>query len=659
MAILGIDLGTYNSSAATVREDGKIEMVEPAGGAADIQGSNVFPSFVKLKQDGSIAYVGIDAKNDLQNNPALVVWGVKRLIGKAYDDVIKDLGRFAYPAVKGADGRVVIHVGDKSFSPSDISALVMKKIKADAEGDWNALGKITATVVSVPAYFHEEQVRATKEAAELAELPNLTIIREPVASAIAYGIEKIKEKEIAFVFDLGAGTLDTVLVALVRDSKGLSLGEAYPPAGDSQLGGLDMDDLIVDYIIGREHLDTLSEAKKTIDSCRRGGKKLPFDKEFMRTMRELFRLRSDLENAKIRLSTEMSAHVSFFYHGVSKNLTITREDLNQVVSPVVDRCRVCIRNYFNQIGINPSDISRLLLIGGPVKMPAIRNMLAEEFKGNKQVRAQLREISEKGFPIDPMQCVAYGAAKSGTMKDVYQNTSPFDYGIALDKKDSLSGMVKRGQILPYQKVRDIEITGIVPGLGRNVELSLTKDSAYKIGDYSFRASFDEAMCSHIAFTMNATSEGIIDISVKDCITGSVLELPMLSILSEKKFEQVLVEIPDGTGVPNPNVPVPPSPAIIREIMERFQIEMKGRPDDPVDPNDVKKVVHIARAKVCEAKNLMAGKANHRVLADGAIKKIEQWIGQVPDNSTTTFRVYEEIVNAIEGLDHIINILGGR
>lgn len=634
MAKIGIDLGTYNSAVAGERPDGEIEMLTPAGGL-DSQGTYVFPSFVKFDLNGELISVGLEAKRDLPNNPLQVVWGVKRLIGRAYKEITEETKRFLYPIKEAKDGRVLISIGEKTYTPVEVSAFILKKIREDAEGDWNPIGKgeVDAATVSVPANYSDEQIRATRDAAITAGLPNVSIIREPIAAAIAYGIKRIKKQKLAFVFDLGAGTLDIVSVVLITGKDGkIALADAYPPSGNPQLGGLDMDDLILESVIKNEDLDLFQKVQHT---------PIPQDKDAIKTLRELFNLRQELETAKMRLSTKTSVNVGFIYQGAPRIITLTRTAIEQMVEPVTEECRQCLRSYLNEIGINSADIDYLLLVGGPVKMPAIQDMLRQEFKGNQEVLSQLDRIKNQGFPIDPMESVAYGAAKYGAAKSEQISlitTSPFSYGLAvgpvnLGQRPHLPDMIQKGQVLKGKEAASNQ--GISVRTKRSVaslSISLTRDHSTVIGNYDFSAAVSIGGRSNVLFKMQASEEGIIDLNIKDEWTGNRIHFPQLSELTGTEIDYELVDVKKDVD-PDPGPP------------DRYE-------DRIVSKEEVEQVIIIAQALIGEAEELAAGNRN---LTQEKIEELQSLIQKLP-NQEVRFSQLQKIIHKTTELQHQIELI---
>lgn len=386
MNTIGIDLGTYNSAAAVVLDNREVVMVESRYGKTPF-GKN-FPSFVEFDRNGEKQRVGYHAKNDLEVNPELVIWGVKRLVGIAYEKAQNknELKRFKYNIEKDTDGRILIRVGEKLFTPTDILQFILQEIKEDAENSRvnPMLGnKIEKAVISVPAYFNAIRTNPIIEAAKNAGFLEVETIAEPTAAAIAYCKQglKIGKQANILAFDMGAGTLDVTVMLIVNENGNLIPGELCT-SGNEALGGIDMDDMLTEYIKGKYEI-------------------IEPDSKF----------KQEVEKAKIRLSTKPTVPLDLLVK--YQTVDITREELESVLSPLLEKCRGPIRVALQQSGLTASDLDHVLLVGGPLHMPCVRQLVIDELGKlgvKKKVLDELESIEKNGFPIDHMECVARGAA---------------------------------------------------------------------------------------------------------------------------------------------------------------------------------------------------------------------------------------------------------
>ena len=395
--IIGIDLGTSNSAAA-VLVGGKPTIIPSAEGATI--GGKAFPSYVAFTKDDE-KLVGEPARRQAVSNPDGTVYAIKRKMG--------------------TDHKVTIR--GKTFTPQQISAFILQKIKHDAEA---FLGeRVEKAVITVPAYFNDNQRQATKDAGTIAGLDVVRIINEPTAASLAYGLDKVEESQKILVFDLGGGTLDCTIMDF-----GQGVFEVVSTSGDTQLGGTDMDNTIVDYLV--------AEFKKEY------GIDLKNDKMAMQRLREAG------EKAKIELSTTLTTDINLPFLTADASgpkhftHTITRAKLEQLVSPIVNRCGHSVEQALKDAKLTPNDIHKVILVGGPTRMPCVHKFV-EDYVGKK---------IERG--VDPMECVAMGAAiqagvLSGEVKDlVLLDVTPLSLGI-----ETLGGvlthLIERNTTIPTKK----------------------------------------------------------------------------------------------------------------------------------------------------------------------------------------------------------------
>jgi molecular chaperone DnaK len=398
--IIGIDLGTSNSAAAVMQADSPIIIPSAEGSTL---GGKAFPSYVAFTKDGQLL-IGEPARRQLVSNPEKTIYAIKRKMGTDYK----------------------VKIDDKEYTPQQISAFILQKIKRDAEA---FLGEpVAKAVITVPAYFSDAQRQATKDAGAIAGLEVVRIINEPTAACLAYGLDKVKDKnQQVLVFDLGGGTLDVTIMDF-----GGGVFEVLSTSGDTVLGGTDMDNNIIDYIA--------AEFKKE------SGVDLKNDKMAMQ------RLKEAAEKAKIELSGTMETEVNlpFITADASgpKHLTmkITRAKLEELIKPIVERCRGPLERALTDAKIKPSEIEKIILVGGPTRMPIVQKFI-EEYVGKK---------IEHG--VDPMECVAKGAAiqgavLSGDVKDILLlDVTPLTLGI-----ETMGGvstpLIERNTTIPTSKAQ--------------------------------------------------------------------------------------------------------------------------------------------------------------------------------------------------------------
>ena len=395
--IIGIDLGTSNSAAAVV-EGGKAMIIPSAEGTT--VGGKAFPSYVAFAKDGQLL-VGEPARRQAVTNPERTILAIKRKMGT--NEKIK--------------------VGDKEYTPQQISAYILQKIKKDAEAYLGA--RIEKAVITVPAYFNDAQRQATKDAGQIAGLEVIRIINEPTAAALAYGIDKAGKEEKILVFDFGGGTLDVTIMDF-----GGGVFEVISTSGDTHLGGTDMDELLVNYIAGEFKKDSSLDLSK--------------DKMAMT------RLREAAEKAKIELSSTLETDINLPFITADQNgpkhlqLKITRAKLEELVKPIIEKCRQPMEQALNDSKLTPQNITRIIMVGGPTRMPIMQKFV-EDYVGKK---------IERG--VDPMECVAMGAAVqgavlSGDMKDVLLlDVTPLTLGIET-MGSVATPLIERNTTIPTSK----------------------------------------------------------------------------------------------------------------------------------------------------------------------------------------------------------------
>ncbi len=355
--IIGIDLGTSNSAAAAV-VGGRPTIIPSAEGTS--VGGKAFPSYVAFTKDGQLL-VGEPARRQAVSNPEGTVMAIKRKMGTDYK----------------------VKIFGKEYTPQQISAFILQKIKRDAEaflGD-----KVEKAVITVPAYFNDNQRQATKDAGAIAGLEVVRIINEPTAASLAYGLDRSEKELKIMIFDLGGGTLDVTIMDVGRtDPKAPPVFEVLSTNGDTQLGGTDMDNSLINYIAEE------FKASNGID--------LRSDKVAAQRVREA------AEKAKIELSTVVTTDINLPFISADASgakhltLTLTRSKLEELIRPTIDRCRGPVERAIGDAKLTPKDVAKIILVGGPTRMPIVRKFI-EDYMGKE---------AERG--VDPMECVAVGAS---------------------------------------------------------------------------------------------------------------------------------------------------------------------------------------------------------------------------------------------------------
>ncbi len=559
--ILGIDLGTSNSEAA-IMEGGKPVIIQSA------EGARLFPSYVAFTKTGE-RLIGEAARRQAVTNPERTIMAIKRKMGTDYK----------------------VEIDGKKYTPQEISSMILQKIKQDAEA---YLGeKITKAVITVPAYFNDNQRQATKDAGTIAGLEVLRVINEPTAAALAYGLDKKGSQKI-LVFDLGGGTLDVTIMEM-----GDGVFEVLSTSGDTQLGGTDMDNRVIDFIANQFKKDN--------------GIDLRNDKMAMQ------RLRDSAEKAKIELSSTLQTQINLPFITADANgpkhmdMVLTRSKLEELVHDVVDRCYPPMRQAIADAKLAATGIDRVILVGGPTRMPIVIEMIKKFFGKDP----------ERG--IDPMECVAMGAAiqggvLAGEVKDLLLlDVTPLSLGIET-MGNVFTRLIERNTTIPTRKS---QVFSTAADNQTSVEIHVLQGERPMAYDNTTLGRFHligipsaPRGIPQIEVTFDIDANGIMNVKAKDLGTGKE---QTITITASTKLEKNDIE------------------RMVKDA-EKFAAEDASKKEKAEVMNQADTLLYSSEKTLVDAGDKITADQKDRINKDMEVLREAQKTGDIPKIKSPTMRL---------------------
>ena len=485
--ILGIDLGTTNSAMAVLEGGSPTTIV-------NAEGDRTTPSVVGFRAEGD-RIVGKAAKNQAVTNPKNTVFSIKRFMGRKFSEVQDELKTVPYEVKEGSNGRCVVVIDGEEFTPEQISAMTLSKMKADAE---KYLGEtITDAVITVPAYFNDAQRQATKDAGRIAGLNVKRIVNEPTASALAYGLDKQDKEQKVLVFDLGGGTFDVSLLDLAD-----GVFEVLATNGDNHLGGDDWDQRVIDWMADKFQSENGVDLRKDPMA--------------------LQRLKEAAENAKKELSAAQQAVINLPFITMNQsgplhlNYTLTRAEFEKITRDLLERCKAPVTKALNDANVSLSEVDEVILVGGSTRMPAVQELV-------KNMTGKQPNMS-----VNPDEVVANGAAVQGGVLTgdvegiLLLDVTPLSLGVET-MRGIMTKMIDRNTTIPTSKT---EVYSTAADNQTSVEINVLQGERELARDNKSLGKFQltgipaaRRGVPQIEVTFDIDANGIVKVSAKDKGTG--------------------------------------------------------------------------------------------------------------------------------------------